>query len=299
VNYSGARRGDAGRTPLLRPPWPLRWAGHLATLAALLLLSLVVADWGWRWLGPAPTVVPAAAPAEPWTPAIVAAGIFGSPATAPPTGGAPAPEASTGAPPAGDTRLLGVFAERDGAGYALFRFADRGPVLVRSGQELSPGVTLDAVLPDRVRIRDRGEMRELLLRAGPARAGAPVARPQAMTRPAPSAACAAPSGFKGGVYRVNAELLTGVAAQPDSWRAILVPAAGALEVRDRTGFAAMLGMRPGDRLAQANGIALASVEDVLAAVVKPLVASQAVRLGGTRDGKPAEWLLLNAGACPP
>jgi hypothetical protein len=60
----------------------------------------------------------------------------------------------------------------------------------------------------------------------------------------------------------------------------------------------MLGMKAGDRMAQANGIALATVDDVLVAFVKPLVASQAVHVSGTRDGKSADWLFLNAGACP-
>jgi len=77
-----------------------------------------------------------------------------------------------------------------------------------------------------------------------------------------------------------------------------VPVPGGLAVRDGSGFAAMLGMKAGDRMAQANGIALAGVDDVLVAFVKPLVASQPVRVAGTRDGKPAQWLFLNAGACP-
>jgi hypothetical protein len=51
-------------------------------------------------------------------------------------------------------------------------------------------------------------------------------------------------------------------------------------------------------MTQANGIALASVDDVLLALVKPLVANQPVRVAGTRDGKPAEWLFVNAGVCP-
>ena len=73
---------------------------------------------------------------------------------------------------------------------------------------------------------------------------------------------------------------------------------GALIVRDATGLATMLGMKTGDRMLQANGIALAAIDDMLSAVVKPLVASQPVRVSGTRDGKPREWLFLNAGACP-
>ena len=77
-----------------------------------------------------------------------------------------------------------------------------------------------------------------------------------------------------------------------------MPVAGGLAVRDGSGFAAMLGMKAGDRVAQANGIALAGVDDMLVAFVNPLVASQPVHVAGTRDGKPADWLFLNAGACP-
>jgi S1-C subfamily serine protease len=69
-------------------------------------------------------------------------------------------------------------------------------------------------------------------------------------------------------------------------------------VRDGSAFAAMLGMKAGDRVTQANGIALTGIDDVLVAFVKPLVASQPVRVAGVRDGKPAAWLFLNAGACP-
>jgi hypothetical protein len=60
----------------------------------------------------------------------------------------------------------------------------------------------------------------------------------------------------------------------------------------------MLGMKTGDRMTQANGIALAGIEDVQVAFVRPLIASQPVRVAGIRDGKPSEWLFLNAGACP-
>ncbi len=60
----------------------------------------------------------------------------------------------------------------------------------------------------------------------------------------------------------------------------------------------MLGMKPGDRMAQANGIALRGVADLQTAFVNPLVASQSVHVTGLRDGKPAAWLFVNAGACP-
>ena len=48
----------------------------------------------------------------------------------------------------------------DGTGHALFRLGERGPVLVRSGEEIARDVTLVEVRPDGVRIRDHGEMRD-------------------------------------------------------------------------------------------------------------------------------------------
>jgi hypothetical protein len=274
----------ADATP--RPPWHWRIAAWLATAAAVLLLGFVIARWGWQWLAPAPPPLMPPMTAERWAPAIVAAPLFGR-AAAPPPAGVAAPAA-----PQGDVRLLGVFAEKDGAGYALFRLAERGPILVKVGGEVAKDVRLLEVRPDGVRISDRGETRDIELRARGTLARAP---------PVPNiarSACALPAGYTGPVYRLNAELLTGVASRPESWRALLVPVGGGLAIRDGTGFAAMLGMKPGDRMAQANGIALTRIDDVLVAFVKPLVASQPVHVAGIRDGKPADWLFLNAGACP-
>jgi hypothetical protein len=100
------------------------------------------------------------------------------------------------------------------------------------------------------------------------------------------------------VVRLNAELLQGLAGQPDALRAIVMPQQGGMTVREGSGFAQMLGLAPTDRVRLANGIPLASADDVMAAVVTPLVANQPVRLSGTRNGRPQEMLLLNAGACP-
>ena len=274
---------------------PLGWriASWLATAAGILILGYVIALWGWRWLGPAPARVPPPPEAERWTPVIVAAPLFGR---------AGAPQAVDAAAPAtlqGDTRLLGVFAEPGGQGYALFRLPDRGPALVKTGADIASGVTLVEVRPNGVRIRDHGELRDIELRTATAPPVAKATPPQAAAaRGATRAACAPPAGFKGPIYRLNAELLTGVASTPESWQALLTPVPGGLAVRDSSGFATMLGMKTGDRMTQANGIALTGVDDVQVAFVKPLIASQPVRVAGTRDGKPSEWLFLNAGACP-
>jgi hypothetical protein len=276
-----------------RAPWQWRVASALATLAAGAVLALVVAHWGWRWFTPAPTVVQEE-PTAPSVEAIVAAAPFGRAPEAPRV----VPVKASALPP--ETKLLGVFAGDSGEGYALLRLPDRGALLVKRGDAIASGVTLEAVHPNAITIREGGASREFALRPEP-RPGTPLAAP----RPTPvtvrgqtRTACALPPGFSGPVYRLNAELLTGMAAQPQSWAQLLAPAAGALVVRDETGLAAMLGMKAGDRIAQANGIALSGIDDVLAAVVKPLAASQPVRIIGTREGKMREWLFLNASACP-
>jgi hypothetical protein len=200
----------------------------------------------------------------------------------------------------GETRLLGVFAEADGKGFALFRLADRGPVLVQAGNDIANDVKLELVRPGGVRIRDHGEVREIVLRPVLDTAKVPPDKSAAGARAvrAVSAACAVPAGFTGAIYRLNAELLSGIAAQPDSWKSLVTPGPGGLTVRSDTGFATMLGLKSGDRVAEANGIALNGPDDALVAIVRPLMASQAVRVRGTRDGKAVEWLLVNAGACP-
>ncbi len=270
--------------------WPLRVAAALATLAGMALVAVVVAWWGWRAFGPAPVHIPPAGPADPAA-AILASGLWSGGGTPPPAAAPPKGEAALAA---GDTRLLGVFAERDGRGYALFRLPS-GPRLVAVGQEIAQGAQLAAVRPDGITIRDAGGERRVALRAEPQpKAAAAPPGPRAAT----SAACAVPAGFKGTVLRLNAELFQGIIAKPESWTALVAPDRGALAVRDESGFVAMLAMKVGDRLEQANGIALAAPEDVVGAVLKPLAAAQPVRISGRRDGTPREWLLLNAGSCP-
>jgi hypothetical protein len=98
------------------------------------------------------------------------------------------------------------------------------------------------------------------------------------------------------VVRLNTELMGGLGADSVPWNTLLTPVEGGLLVREDNGFAAMLGLRAGDRLAQANGIALGVPEDVASAIVRPLVANQGVRLIGARNGLTQEMWLANA-AC--
>ncbi len=265
-------------------------AGMPATItwvAAVLLLAWAIAYWIWRWLAPAPDYVIVAEPRDPV--ATIAASGWLAGTTAPDTAPQPASTLS------GDVRLLGVFAETGGGGYALFRLST-GPKLVRSGGEIASGSTLLAVAPDSIRIRDAGGERTIALFATPApKAGvAPAKVPAARN----AMACAPPAGFRGPVVKLNAELLQGLVAQPEALRAIVTPVPGGMSVRDSSGFAQMIGLKAGDRVTLANGIALASAEDVVGAVLTPLIANQQVRLSGTRDGVAREMLLLNAGTCP-
>jgi len=271
----------------------MRLFAHLATLAAGFVLALVVAYWGWQIVAPAPLRVPARAPTDPVT-AIVAADLFGGHAPAIDTG---AVETTLPA----DTRLLGVIAEPAQQGYALFKLPS-GFRLVAQGQTIVPGVTLASVEPFGVTIREGGRERRFAL--APDRAGAATNGPQALARTAVAssrgtprnATCAPPAGFSGNVVKINAELLGGLSGDAGPWRALLASTGDALVVREDGGFAAMLGLRAGGRITQANGIALRVPDDVASAVVRPLAANQGVRVVGSRGGTKHELWLANV-AC--
>jgi hypothetical protein len=258
----------------------------LALLVAAAMLAVVLAWWGWRWFGPAPIGFVPAGPPEPAL-ALTASGLFAAKAGSAALAEAPARSV------AGDVRLLGVLSEEGGKGFALFRLP-AGPKLVAAGKLIADDLTLVSVQRDGVTVRDEGGERRIVLRAAVV---APAIKPAAKTAPG-NAACVPPAGFKGDTLRLNAELVGGIIAQPEAWAALAAAERGALTVRDDSGFSAMLAMKKGDRIEQANGIALRAPEDIVAAVLRPLTAGQAVRLVGTRGGLPREWLLLNAGNCP-
>jgi hypothetical protein len=268
-----------------------RTTAGVASLAAGAALAAVAAWWGWQAFGPAPVHIVPAAPADPAA-TILASGLLAGPNAPPAAASVPKDETLV----TGDTRLVGVFAERGGRGYALFKLAS-GPKVVAAGQEIAPGATLVAVRPDGITLRDAGGERRIALRGEPPpKAAAPAAKPTVASLRNP--ACVPPANFKGAVLRLNAELFQGIIAKPESWTALVVADRGGLVVRDESGFVAMLAMKKGDRLEQANGVALTVPDDVISAVLKPLAAQQPVRVIGTRAGAPREWLLLNSGSCP-
>lgn len=275
-------------------PLPLGWrlAVLLATVAALALFAWVAAQQFWRWSAPRQAAGLPAAPADPAA-AIVASGLWS---------GTGAPLRTGGEPATGEIRLLGILAERDGRGIAVFRTRD-GARAIAVGAEVVPGTSLLSVEPRSVRLREGAAERTLeFTRSDPTR-GARAARatPAPKVAAAPSTAnpaCSVPAGFVGAVVKLHGELLDGLIAQPETWRPMLVEDAGALAVREDGGFSAMLGLAKGDRLVQANGIPLHEPDDVIGAVLRPLVASRPVRLAGTRGAQPRELFVVNATACP-
>ncbi len=267
---------------------PLRWraASVAAVMLALGALVWTLAHWGWHWFGPAPVAFPAPLPDGDLPRKVADAKLFGT--------AAPASQPVAGATDLGDLRLLGVFAQTGGNGYALFRSASRGAILIQSGQDVSQGLRLTEVRPDGVTVVGESGSRDLTLRPI---AGAEKPKPTVVATAGKSAACNAPAGFRGVVIRLNAELLSGMIATPDAWKALVAPASGALVVRDQSGFAGMLGLKNGDRIEKANGIALAIPDDIGPTILQPLIRSQQVWLAGVRDGKPQQWLYVNTGAC--
>lgn len=282
----------------------LRFAAGIATLAASCALAAVVAWWGWQLLGPAPVHVVPATPTNPAA-AIIAANLFGSGG-----GAATAATGASGATLAGDARLLGIIAEPQRQGYALFGLPG-GAKVVMAGQEVSPGVKVTAILPDTVVLEEGAIERRLSLRpqagagtrTGTGAVGLPTASkaagvPSAATDAAAvaTASCAPPRGFHGAVIRLNAELVGGLRNDAASWRRLLAATPQGLVVTQENGYAAMLGLKAGDRIAQANGIALRNPDDLNSAVLRPLIANQGVRIVGVRGNAPHELWLANT-AC--
>ena len=275
----------------------MRIAAALATFAAGTALACVMAYWGWHLLGPSRVQIPATGPSDAAA-ALIAANLFGG---VPPQS-APAIAAAS-AVLGGDARLLGIIAEDGQRGYALFRLPT-GAKLVTQGEEIASGITLVSVQRDAVTIRDGAGERSFMLRGTATNTArgqtAPSTPSTSRAAAAPSrgalATCAPPNGFRGTVVRLNTELLGGVTADSPQWRSLLAPVPGGLVVREDNGFGAMLGLKTGDRIAQANGIALGVPDDVTAAIVRPLVANQGVRLIGSRDGTTQEMWLANV-AC--
>jgi hypothetical protein len=267
------------------------FANGLAVVLGAVALAVAIAYWAWYAWGPKPvhiTPVPVESPAA----VLRATPLFGS-----------APMAPTGKTDNivldGELRLLGLIAENEGQGYAVFRVG-QGVYIARVGDEVVGQATLVRIEANAITLREpSGTERRVVLRAeredkSAAASGKTASAPSTVS--SANSACAPPD-FKGGVVRLNTELLQGALMQPETFYALLEAKGGGLTVRADNGHAAMLGLRAGDTLQSANGIALTRAEDVSAAILKPLVAGQSVLLRGKRGDQPRELLVVNASVC--
>lgn len=117
-----------------------------ALLSALALLGLVLAYWTWTWFGP--RLEPRMQADVPATSMASAHTLFGTaqhnPAAAPATIGLA-------------VDLLGVIAaEGRGEGYALVRLDQKKTLVVRAGEDLSPGIRLAEIFPGHVVVQRNG-----------------------------------------------------------------------------------------------------------------------------------------------
>ncbi len=129
----------------------MKKAASLATLAALVLLGVVLAYWSWAWLAP-PPAPRAPAAAEAAGRASSADGLFGSVK--------PGPGAAAAASNA--VRLMGIVAASAGRrGHAVLRLDAKKTVAVLQGEDVEPGLRLAEVHADYI-ILERNGARETL-----------------------------------------------------------------------------------------------------------------------------------------
>ncbi|MCL2873168.1 MAG: hypothetical protein FWF41_09435 [Betaproteobacteria bacterium] len=268
------------------------FANGLAVVLGIVALAVAVAWWVWYAVGPKSAHIAPSPIASP--PAVLrATPLFGS-----------AAGASEAKPEnvvlKGELKLLGLIAENEGRGYAVFRVGT-SVYIARVGDEVAGQATLTRIEPNAIILRESsGAERRVVLRSEEKSAALTdkIADKTGKGAPAVSAnAACVPTDFKGGVVRLNTELLQGALMQPETFYALLDAKDGGLVVRADSGHAAMLGLQGGDVLLSANGIALTRVEDVSATMLKPLTAGQSVLLRGKHGNQARELLLVNASVC--
>jgi len=261
------------------------WLARLLVAASLALLCWVLAYWFWHWSAPSPAPRALSIPEAPA--AVVAeSGIFGRGET-PASAVAGATEPSAGTQP----RLIGVLAEAEGRGWALLKLSQGGVKLLREGQEVEPGVRLEKVLPATVEISGPGGRKTLGLRAPES------PRIALAQKSAAAGACPLSGDEKKRAYFVRPELLPGLAQSLDTARRLFRQEGGAWVVNQSDPALAALGLAAGDRIEKSNGVALHTEDLLRSAIVEPVMQSRTLRLTGTREGKPREWIYVNAALC--
>lgn len=240
----------------------VRWLGAPLNLLLLLGLAALLAHWTWRFAAPVPPLPASSADAgialDTQLASLRAAHLFGA---APGRTDAPGGQAT-----ALDLKLRGVFAARDGKAMAIVG-GDGPDRAVAPGEEIVPGVVLDAIAPDHLILLNRGVRERLDLDA--------VGRPLALTdgdtpvsRQEFEQALADPRSL-GVQARLESGPLSGL---------LLTSVAG-------DGLAARLGLQSGDTLRMVNGMPVASMQD-FARQLSGTAGVQRLTVVGERQGRP-------------
>jgi general secretion pathway protein C len=240
----------------------------LAAAVFALLLGRAAADLVWalvpvpedaRWRPPPAPAVAARGSADVDVNAIVRAGLFGRYQAAPTSDASmlSAPETPL------NLTLLGLLADdRDAYSRALIAVQNGEEKGFAIGDDVTRGVTLQAIFPDRVILSRNGRLETLRLERDKPGTAAPASAAYAAPTPAPAAAddsSAAPSGKELAVVRD--EILKDPAKASEYVRVQPANIGGQLKGyriypgRDRSAFSAA-GLRPGDLVTSVNGVQL-------------------------------------------
>lgn len=243
---------------------PAAWLGAPAvSLLLLVALAALLAHWTWRFAAPRPTVPAAGAATEVSLAAALetlrGARLFG----------ASADGATTAA--ARDTalnlKLRGVFAALGGLPALAIVNVDGEDRAVATGQEIQPGVVLDAVAPDHAILVNRGVRERLALdEMGP------------------------PLTLSGGDIPVTRQDIDLALANPQNLGVEVKQGDGPLAGLTLTqvspdGLVARLGLQSGDVLRMVNGSPVANVQD-LARQLAGNANAPRMTLVGERQGQP-------------
>lgn len=235
----------------------------VVNLLLLLTLAALLAHWTWRFAAPLPAPSPAAGRSEVRAgnelDRLRAAGLFGAQTSSGVTGEVPT---------ALGLKLRGVFAAPEGRPAMALLSAEGGEQAVVRGDEIQPGVVLDAVAADHVILSNRGVRERLDLETGGQPSAAAARGDVALTREDISRALANPQSL-------------GVQVGPQT-----NPLAGMQLVRvEAGGLAARMGLQTGDTLRMVNGMPVANAQD-LARLLSDAGNVERITLVGERQGMP-------------
>jgi general secretion pathway protein C len=250
--------------PVLDSLRRMPWLGMpLINLLLLLALAALLAHWTWRFAAPVPSLPAADARADVKLGAALetlrSAQLFGAAAG---EAGAPVEQATSL-----NLKLRGVFAALGGLPALAILNVDGQDQAIATGNEIVPGVVLDAVAPDHAILLNRGVRERLDLDA----VGAPLTLTSGeipVTRKDINLALSNPQSL-------------GVQASPATGQKaglILSQVAG-------DGLVARMGLRSGDVLRMVNGRPVANVQD-LARLLSEMKGVQQITLSAERQGKP-------------